>query len=369
MNRVEISPSPVVSVDLTETTVPRVVISTSPAMPVDLELELFLVNVGAASPRATATGLARPPVVTAIRSATVTAVVATASATGRVASVIGSNAVLLNAVRAQATASALVPALAVNATVTVPLATAIAIAPAPLNPLTANVVAAKADSTTNAPVPIIIGEVILTGGGPGTTTAMAGIPTVTGIASTILTSESFSGVNGAINATALDLAFGGSAKTWVAVATLVRDTTKLAANSTTGFKIARVDVGSPDGYSEIFYDTLHTGSIFVLGRLLDGGNFYQVECRSDGVLIIYVTTTAGGDGPPLWTSAAAVGGVGKRIGIGCVGTSISAYVNGVLLQTVTDGSLTTGNSWGCAFGSGFVNGRLDNFKVANGPLP
>lgn len=160
----------------------QVVISPSQAKPVELALEFFATGVGAQPPRAAATSSARAPVVTAIRNASVTAILATSTALGRAPFVSGVGAPSVVSVLAPATAAALVPVLSGGATVTAKVATATATAYLPVN--NASVIAPIAVSTSLAPAPIIDGEAVLTGGGPGTATAMAYPPTVSVVSPT-----------------------------------------------------------------------------------------------------------------------------------------------------------------------------------------
>lgn len=160
----------------------QVDISPSQASPIELALESFAAGVGAASPRAIATSLARAPVVTAIRSATVTAVTAISSGLSRVPALSGSGAPSVISVLAPATALARSAVISGGGTVTAKVATATGLSYIPIN--NASVIAARADSATTAVAPIIDAQAVLTGGGPGTETAMAYPPVVSVVSPT-----------------------------------------------------------------------------------------------------------------------------------------------------------------------------------------
>lgn len=182
----------------------------------------------------------------------------------------------------------------------------------------------------------------------------------------ILRSDSFSAADGAINGTALDAALGGSAGTWTATGGVSRLSAKVGPTDT-AFNLAGVDAGVTDGYVEFVYSTAHGASVYALGRTVDGNNAYRLNVSPTGVVIIELVS--GGTPTALWTSGAGAGNVGDRIGLAAFGSNIAAYVNGVLLQTVSDATVTSGTLWGLCFGSaGGTTGRLDNWELSDAAL-
>lgn len=153
-------------------------ISPLPAMPVVLELVPVEFDVGGQPLRAAATAWATAPVVTAQRFALVQAFAATAQASGNVP-LVGVTFVIV--VRAASTGASLVPVVTGSANVTAAIATSTSLAGSAINPVNFSVAAVKASGTGISPAPAISGEVVLTGGGPGTASALAIVPTVTAV--------------------------------------------------------------------------------------------------------------------------------------------------------------------------------------------
>jgi hypothetical protein len=203
---------------------------------------------------------------------------------------------------------------------------------------------------------------------------LTGTPSLT----TRLLSDSFTASSRtSINSTALDYNSGGTVtgRSWTADANIGITTfvDVLGAShqlcypaSSTGYKQGTVDVGTPNTYTEVFMDTVHGAPVYVTGRGTDANNCYRVYANSNGSVAI--GKLVAGTPTELWLGPT---GRAKRqnfLGIDCNGTSITAYLNGLEVGSVTDTSLTTGNRCGIAYGAGSTTGRLVNFQVTT-PQP
>lgn len=160
---------------------------------IDLDLTPPPIENAVMPTKATATSMARVPVVTGQRFALVTAIPATSQAQAQAPLVGGTNASFAVAVRANSTALARVPVVSGSATVTAVVATSTAVANGLVNPINASATAVKAGSTSAAPIPSVSGETVLTGGGPGTASALARPPTVTTGAATFVSPDAGAG--------------------------------------------------------------------------------------------------------------------------------------------------------------------------------
>jgi hypothetical protein len=193
------------------------------------------------------------------------------------------------------------------------------------------------------------------GTGPYSSTVTAS----TAAAATVLASDSFNRANSSTLG-ALDYAQGGSVTglTWANTGQLqIIDNQVGGTVSTTRW--ATVDLGVTDGYCEAEMAAVDGG---VVGRYTDTTSYYQFRYVSTtGILIL--EKRFGGATNVLWSSSAGVftPGPGQKIGIDCHGTTIGAYVNGVLVQAVTDTSITTGTRWGMRSGANSTAFRLDNW--------
>lgn len=102
--------------------------------------------------------------------------------------------------------------------------------------------------------------------------------------------------------------------------------------------------------------------IGVVGRCVDDSNYYlaQADTASSSLYkkVAGAFTQLGGFG------AAAV--AGDVLELRCVGTTISLYLNGSSLISVTDSSLTTGTKCGIRIGSSATVPRCDTFAVEAG---
>lgn len=146
---------------------------------VGLALGRFKKNVGGQPPRATATTLAYAPTVTSERFALVNAVTATSIGVAGIPQLGIAGSPLITAVRANANALAPISVVTGGANVTAVIATSTSLASSAINPVNGSVAAVIATGTNPARIPTISGEAVLTGGGPGTASAQAIVPTVT----------------------------------------------------------------------------------------------------------------------------------------------------------------------------------------------
>ena len=112
----------------------------------------------------------------------------------------------------------------------------------------------------------------------------------------------------------------------------------------------------------------------VLCRHMDVDNFYYFAISADGYYAIFRRAGSGdldiltGDGSGMISSSAIrMGERTNHVAAVCSGDELSLYVNGELLETVTDDTHTRGNV-GIGAGSGperDVHIRFDNFVVTN----
>lgn len=160
-------------------------ISISPRPTMELTLNFSDVDsiTGLVSVRARATARAYAPTVNGVRNAIVNAVTAVATSDVFTPLIGGANSAFLTALRATSTASAKVPVVTTDVTVNAVVANASGVAsvPAPVITSGANVAvnAVNATATSRAIAPTLSGEVVLTGGGPGLSSALARPPVVT----------------------------------------------------------------------------------------------------------------------------------------------------------------------------------------------
>lgn len=163
-------------------------IDISPRATMSIDLLLSGVDVSPFTPsvfalRARASAAALAPTVTGVRHATVNAVPALSTAVARTPVVNGSNVGIALAPRSTSSTTMHTPVVSGSALVTVGVAGSTTFARVPTAdssvPVSDDVVAVVAASTSTAPAPAgIIGEAVLSGGGPGTSTAQAIAPTV-----------------------------------------------------------------------------------------------------------------------------------------------------------------------------------------------
>lgn len=184
--------------------------------------------------------------------------------------------------------------------------------------------------------------------GPGVPSAWVSA-TTTGTTAAIVGSDSFDGPDTLnISGRTLDNALGGSGtRTWAALPSNqlgIRDG-KIYRSGLTNTLYARTDFGITDGRCEWPLTTLASGTVAValVGRYTDSNNHYRLEVSGAGNLSL--RKMVGGQSNAL---APTVGGVkdGDSVALRCVGSTISAIVNGVTVISVTNTDITTGTVWG-----------------------
>lgn len=106
----------------------------------------------------------------------------------------------------------------------------------------------------------------------------------------------------------------------------------------------------------------------VIARVADVNNFYlwRVQSASGGATQLYKKV---GGSFTLLASGSLTAADGDVLALRCVGTTITAYVNGASAATVTDSSLTAGTKAGIR-----IQGFIDDFSITDlsgggGPAP
>lgn len=124
---------------------------------------------------------------------------------------------------------------------------------------------------------------------------------------------------------------------------------------------AYVDTGSADGSSEITMSGVVAGDyLIVVGRFTDASNHYRWEGVVGGTMQMY--KVVGGTGTAIGAASAASVANGDRIGIACTGTTIEGKINGSVVRTITDATITTGSKWGFTHYNSSGQ-RYDDFAV------
>lgn len=162
----------------------------------------------------------------------------------------------------------------------------------------------------------------------------------------IMTSDTFVGTDGTeMVGRATNTALGGTAKTWAGTSAQIRLLSNSLARAASG--LATFFIGFASDYAD--YETsfivpsLPTASAVPAvsiaarqGSTSTTSDRYTVAVRVDGTILmqkrISGTTTSLGSSK-TWTP-------GDRIGLRCIGTTISMTVNGIVVESVTDASLS-----------------------------
>ena len=181
----------------------------------------------------------------------------------------------------------------------------------------------------------------------------------------VLASDSFNRADTAANTIGpLDYAQGGivTGLTWLVSAQMQIISNQVGGTVSTA-RFASVDTLVTDGYAEVEVVAVDGG---VCGRFTDVNNCYVFRYIST-TNNVFLDKRIGGVSTNLWASATGVftPGAGQKLGLLCEGSTISGYINGILVTTVTDTSITTGTRWGMRSGSASTAFRLDNWIMKN----
>ena len=183
---------------------------------------------------------------------------------------------------------------------------------------------------------------------------------------TMITSDSFNRADSSANGGGTtDAAYGGTATTWTGTGEIKVKNNTLTRDTAASIRQSYVSAGSTDHRVSVKIISLPvTGAntAGVIARRTDASNYYAVYTDSSGAVQINKTvtgTTSGVMGP----TNAGICKPGSTIECRIVGNSISAIVDGVIVLTRTDSSLTTGTDCGVRFPSADTNVAFDDFRV------
>lgn len=121
-----------------------------------------------------------------------------------------------------------------------------------------------------------------------------------------------------------------------------------------------VDMGTPNGQAEV---TIVSNGFYngVVGRYTNADNHYLVMNAINTGVDIWKQVA--GIYTQIATTTPGISTSGALLGIVCRGSTINALVNGSVVLTVTDTSLTTGNRWGIDHYDGGTAPKFDNFQA------
>ena len=181
----------------------------------------------------------------------------------------------------------------------------------------------------------------------------------TGSSPVVLSSDSFNRANttSAVLGTT-DAAYGGSALAWTSEAQNQIISNQVAPASLSANRHATIDLSVTDARIKLTF----TGSVGgrMVGRWTDSSNYYYLSLLTDGTIQVFkrvaaVNTLLSG------LTAIAANSAGAAIEFSIQGTAISVWVNGALILSGTDASITTGTRWGFASAFSGTTWSADNF--------
>lgn len=192
-------------------------------------------------------------------------------------------------------------------------------------------------------------------------------PAVTTTASTIgsppvmLTSDSFNRADtaaGVLGTT--DIAYGGTAMAWTSDAQLQILSNQVGATALSSNRHARVDTGSNDHRVEIKLAVVGNGQGPMVRRV-DASNYYSIVVDSTTGGTGSVTRRAAGVSTTIGNAGAFA--AGDTVGLSAVGSTITAYKNGVQVYQVTDTGVPAGTFAGFQSAFNMPSFRIDDFKA------
>lgn len=182
--------------------------------------------------------------------------------------------------------------------------------------------------------------------------------------SSVIASDSFNRPDSTTTWGTSDAAEGGTPQAW----TPISGTWGITSNTgygaaTTGDHQTYLESGHTDVDVRCTLFSLPGSSknVGIIARMTDASNYYLAQVNSTGIMQLF-KRVGGGYG----SLAATVSGflAGDELGLSCVGSTIQCLRNGVVVQTSTDGSLTSGTKVGVRTD---VSGtwRIDRFKASS----
>lgn len=179
----------------------------------------------------------------------------------------------------------------------------------------------------------------------------------------ILVSDTFASGSGEIVGRVADAGLGGTARTWEGTTGLYTIASGTAGEGATaagqvGFPL---DVADMEVSAKIVALPSTAGAISIYARFQAADRLYRVNVFGSGGMTVQKRaggslTTVPGD----WGAAPAVGGT---IALRVVGDQISVLVDGVLRETVTDGSVAGPGGARVGQSATIGTGRWDDFKA------
>ena len=185
-----------------------------------------------------------------------------------------------------------------------------------------------------------------------------------GGATRVLTSDSFNRADTSAGTLGTsDAAYGGSAAAWTTSGEFKITSNKAGRSTATNVRTAFVPVGQDSMRVTAVLNTRPAGGFTgILARFTDTSNYYVIFVDSTGAMEIdkrVAGVTSRISGPT--TTGVFTGG--DTLGISVIGTTVTAYVNGVSLLSVNDTSITTGSNAGLYVPNGDATITFDDFKV------
>lgn len=176
-----------------------------------------------------------------------------------------------------------------------------------------------------------------------------------------IVSDSFNRADSAAAWGTSDAAEGGTSQAWTPLSGTWGITGNTAYGvATTGDHLTVLDAGvtNVDIRATVFALPGGAGNVGVVGRVLNSSNYYLVQVNSAGSIGFFKRVA--GAYVQLGTTYTGGFSAGDELGLRCVGSTIDALKNGVVIKTATDASLATGTKVGIrADTSG--TWRLDRF--------
>lgn len=206
--------------------------------------------------------------------------------------------------------------------------------------------------------------------GDGAFSAEVSATTEAGLALTRLASDSYARANGAVVGSTTDSADGGNPYVYASAAGGVQSMMSIIDGKVvvSGTGEAQLSLPIENTDVEVSASIASTGSASTgwgpVARFTAAGNstFYQVRVGPQGQ--IQIVKLVANVGTPLWTSQAGAFTNGQRLGIRCVGSTVSALVDGAVVQVVSDSAITSGGLVGVRVGNNSA-GSFDDLKVSS----
>lgn len=206
-------------------------------------------------------------------------------------------------------------------------------------------------------------------GGYGPWSAVASATTTAYVAPAMRVSDSFNrtdtspGTLGALD----NYAGGTDSRTWAATSQMAVVGNALGGTVTT-LRLTGFDTGSVDSFQEIEI-LAGEGGLYARGADATGAGADRYSCYYDQATTkVVLIKRAAGVTTALWSSASAAftPGSGQKIGLLVSGTTIAAYINGTLAQSVSDSSIVAGNFTGVrSAASSPWTQQMENYKQWN----